>query len=346
MPMNTSTPYRELVANYDLPKVPCSTPPRVHPYYPHIRALHAEWVNQHLPRKPGGELPRSIAHIDPMWDSMFLPFGDTERLFHHTCLTTTNIDLDDTAIVHRDRFEAVFSDAGFVDAEAAIDDDPYMRAYRLVWHTIRHHAPSERVYQRMRTAWQSWVDAATVENGIRAAGQPIGLDAVMRVRQDSVCMRTYFVGSEYVLNIDAGDITCTDPDVLRAIEAGVTYVILTNDIYSYRKEYFFNDPISAIFALRNAHGHSLQQAIDKVYQMLDALDREQAALVERIHARYEKHPLGERLHQCFENYRAIASGHVQACLETPRYNGRGYVWDGMRSRRVTVQSELLPLETV
>ncbi|MDP9913632.1 hypothetical protein J2W27_005768 [Variovorax boronicumulans] len=344
--MNTSAPHRELVADYDLPQMPCTTPPRIHPYYPHIRALHAEWVNRHLPRKPGGALPRAIAHIDPMWDAMFLPFGDTERLFHHACLTSTNIELDDTAIAHRDRFDAVLGDTAFVEAESAANDDPYTRAYRLIWHTIRTTAPSERVYRRMRMAWRSWIDAALVENEIRAAGKPIDLDAVLRLRQESVCMRTYFVGSEYVLNIDAGDITTTDPEVLRAIEIGITHVTLTNDIYSYRKEYFFNDPISAIFALRNAHGQGLQQAIDTVYGMLAALDREQADLLERVHARYAGHPLGERLHQCFDNYRAISSGHVQACLETPRYNGRGYVWDGMRSRRVTVQSERLPLETV
>ncbi|MNQ18223.1 (+)-caryolan-1-ol synthase [compost metagenome] len=332
--MDAAKQGRELVADYELPEVPCGVPPRINTCYPTIRERHAAWVYQFVPPLHPGTLQRGIAQMDAMYDSLVFPDGVPERVCNHACLTTMIIDCDDLAQLKTALFDQI------AEGQAS---DPHSLAFADVWSTFRKNAPTEALYRRIRSAWRDWLDAVATENRLRRGGNVPDVETVLHLRQTSVGLRPYFIAVEYVLDADLSDIT-QDPDALRAVEAGITHIELVNDLYSYRKEYFHDDSINTVAALRRFHGFSLQDAIDRVYGRLHELNRELEALTCTLSERYARHPDGTRARQCFDAYRSLVAGNVQWHLETPRYNGRGYVWDGRRSRRITSDSILAPVD--
>jgi hypothetical protein len=330
-----STVERELVANYNLPEIPCSVKPRINTHYPAIRARHADWIYQFIPPLHQGALQRSIEQIDVMYDSLVFPSGIPERVFNHACLTSLVIDSDDLAQLKTALYDQIVSEHA---------DDPHSLAYTNIWETIKKNAPSQSVYERIHAEWRSWFKTLLKENELRQNNQTPDFESILKLRQESSGLRPFFIAVEYILDIDAHEITTRDPETIRAIETGITHIALVNDLYSYRKEYFQSDSLSTISSLRIIHGHGLQDAIDIIYKRLFKLDHELTSIIKSLHKRYARHPLGQRLHDCFDAYHELVSGNVQWHLETPRYNGRGYVWDGLLARNIKVDSTLAPID--
>ncbi|MBI3310632.1 MAG: hypothetical protein HYZ77_05055, partial [Serratia liquefaciens] len=136
---------RRLVADYRLPEVPCSKPPRIHPHYPTIRARHSDWVYRFIPPLYEGRLQRGIEQLDAMYDSLVFPDGNMERVLSHACLTTMIIDCDDLAQLKNALFDQIATEKA---------NDPHSLAFANIWETFRKHAPSEAVYERIRAAWR------------------------------------------------------------------------------------------------------------------------------------------------------------------------------------------------
>ncbi|BAV75159.1 terpene synthase family protein [Pseudomonas chlororaphis subsp. aurantiaca] len=329
--MTTTEQDRYLVADYDLPAMPCSVPARINPHYPTIRERHAAWSYKFLPVREPHKIPRGIAQLDALFDSLTFPDGMPDRIYHHLCLLSTLVDGDDLAQQDPLLYEQVVLEQY---------DDPYSRAFADAWQTIRENAPTKAVYQRIRDRWRFWLLA--VQKEIEWSKAPnYDYEEMFSIRLQTVGMEPYFVVAEYVLDIDAGDVA-NDPDAIDAMTAASSFIICVNDIFSHRKECLHGDSMSTVSALRRIHGYSVQQAIDTLYTRMVDLDAKLSMLLAKLHERYAKHPLGERIHTYIDTYHAIVAGATQWHLETPRYNGVGYIWDGLRTRHITVETEMLP----
>ncbi|RFD28631.1 hypothetical protein CER19_13325 [Pseudomonas sp. GL93] len=271
--------------------------------------------------------------MDALYDSLMLPDGMAERVCHHVCLLSAVVDCDDLA-----QLNPVFCD----QIIAGDPDNPYTGPIIDIWNTIEKNAPSEAVYQRLRERWQEWFGFLEIEKKARKKPESLDVETCIQMHVVSAGIRPYPVAIEYVMDIDVGDVVL-DPDIERAKEVAVTHGALVNDLYSYRKECFHGDGLNPVHALRRDN-YSLQGAIDFIYRRLEALDAEMSELVGTLHGRYARHPLGERLHQYIDNYHLLIAGNAQWHLETPRYYGKGHLWDGRLARHITVQTRQLPID--
>ncbi len=328
-----ATPNHILVGNYDLPVIPCGVLPRVNTHYPAIRAQHSAWAYQHTPPLHPGALPRGIAQLDSLYDALMLPDGIADRVCHHVCLLSAVVDCDDLT-----QLNPVFCE----QIVTGDPDSPYTGPIIEIWNTIRKNAPSEAVYIRLRERWQQWFEFLETEKKARKKPELLDVDACIQLHVGAAGINPYPVAIEYVMDIDVGDIAL-DPDIERATEVVVLHSALVNDLYSYRKECFHGDSLNPIHALRRDN-YTLQGAIDFIYRRLEALDEELSELIRSLHIRYTRHPLGERLHQYIDNYHLLIAGNAQWHLETPRYYGTGYLWDGQLARHITVETQQLPID--
>lgn len=322
-----------LEANYDLPVIPCSVLPRVNTHYPVIRARHAEWAYQHTPPLHPGSPPRGVVHLDALYDSLMLPDGMADRVCHHACLLSAVVDCDDLA-----QLDPVFCD----QMVAGDPDNPYTGPIIAIWNTIRKNAPSESVYQRLRQRWQEWFEFLEIEKKARRKPESLDVETCIQMHVVSAGVRSYPVAIEYTMNFDASDVV-QDPDIERAKEVAVTHSALVNDLYSYHKECLLGDSLNPLYALLRDN-YSLQGAINFIYRRLEALDEEMSELIGTLHLRYARHPLGERLHQYIDNYHILMAGNAQWHLESPRYYGNGYLWDGRLARHITVANQRPPID--
>jgi terpene synthase-like protein len=326
----------ESVDHYVVAEVPCNLQPQIHPDYPTIRYKHADWVFNHFPFCRPGRLPRAIEQCDALYDSLVIPVGIGERVFHHGCLTTLAIESDDQALLTPTVFDKV---------SVAGADDPISLGWADALAVIRTNAPTEAVYQRIHDCWRDWVlSLQQLETPLRDSGDKLDLDTLLSMRQTTVGLKPHFPATEYALDIDATDVV-SDADGTAALELSLTHIIIVNDIYSYRKEYIQGDTLNSISILRD-QGYSIQESIDFLHAKACDCNQRLAEVVARLHHRYTDHPIGDKLHSYIDCYNRIPAGNLQWHLESPRYNGRGYIWDGRRTHSVGVSAEgnLFPIE--
>ncbi len=321
---------RDTVENWEsppkfmIPEMLKDISPRLNTHYPVIKRLHAEWLYENYGKPKPGTLHGAIERMDSLYDAYVFPDGLSERVAHHASVLTLAFQCDYMAISDPEQCERI------VAADPSAKDARIMDA---LWKTIRRHAPSEGVYQRLRGRWARWMRYLKEENKFRDNWLNEDMDSFLKVRLESSGMQCYVSAIEYVLDLDASDVL-DDPDLLRAIDLVALHGAITNDVYSYASEYSTKDSVSAIFVLRNTRGYDAQQAIDAACEMLEGFYLELADVIGQLHQRYAQHPLGQRLHLYLDTYLLMVTGTLQWHLESPRYGGHGHLWNGLPTRHV------------
>lgn len=153
---------------------------------------------------------------------------------------------------------------------------------------------------------------------------------------------------EYGLLIDlAGDLPGPLPGegaLGELIGKALDYLILTNDLFSFRAECAKGDYVNAVAAFIVQDGLSLQGAIDRVCEVADTCEREFLAQRAAILAG----PLGRRpdAQAYVDVLGCMMSGNLHWSYLTPRYHGAGHVWSGATSGRVTLHPDRTVFESV
>jgi hypothetical protein len=163
----------------------------------------------------------------------------------------------------------------------------------------------------------------------------------MSTRRDSVGGKMYFVLVEYGLLIDlAEDLPGPLPGagaLGELIGSTLDYLILTNDLFSFRAECAKDDYVNAVAAVIVQDALSLQGAIDKVCEVADEYEEDFLARREAI----LRSPLGRRsdVRAYVEVLGSMMSGNLRWSYLTPRYHGTGHVWNGATSGTVTLHPD-------
>ncbi|MGH3912607.1 MAG: terpene synthase family protein [Pseudonocardiaceae bacterium] len=344
-----NSPAFEPGTQFYLPELARHIPVRCHPQVDDIIAKSNKWVRSHF----GFAIPDRAA-MDAfcadgyaLWTSLLFPTLADDRtvdiadwtqyffLFDNVCSGAGH--LARRADGARELFSAI---TAVMEGRKIPTDYIYVAPFEELWSRIAVRMPP-RQRDRFAASVACFVDGCFSEVRSRAEGRVLDYETYMATRRNSAGGKMYFVLVEYGLNVDLTDDL---PGPLPGAGAlgeliGTTldYLILTNDLFSFREECAKNDYVNSVPALIVQDGLDLQGAIDKVCEVAD--DYERKFLAQRT-AILES-PLGCRsdVQAYVDGLGWMMSGNLHWSYLTPRYHGAGHVWNGATSGRVTLHPD-------
>ncbi len=316
----------------------------LHPEYYDILRRHEEWVYRHLfPGRPDAAARILRDNLSAMFVCMSYYNLDTERVLD-ICNLTDWLFIHD-ADVARLRTAPGSSDGarqasvdgylgrlrGMLEGGPAPDEPWAMESIHDLIDRFRAKA-SPVLFNRLAEAFGYY---STVTIGSEASdllNQKItDLDSYMEMRavRGSSATLFYHVVTEYVLGVDLDIEALRHPLVDQYWRSIMDHWYLPNDLLSFRAECARGDHNNAVCVLRRFEGLSLQQALDKVAELID--DRQDRAV--RQYAEICASPLASSpgLLDCLETFQHISAANQRWSYMAPRYHGEGFVWNGVLS---------------
>jgi Terpene synthase family 2, C-terminal metal binding len=149
----------------------------------------------------------------------------------------------------------------------------------------------------------------------------------MRAIRGSSATLFFHVITEYVLGVDLDPKIVSSEPVSQYWRSIMDYWYLPNDLLSFRTECTRGDHNNAVCLLRRFEGLSLQQAVNKVAELID--DRQEQAAGQ--YADICTSPLGSDpdLLACLKTFQHIGAANHRWSFMAPRYHGKSFVWNGV-----------------
>lgn len=314
---------------FRIPEPVCHTEAHINPEYPAIYERHAAWCRRLLPFVDAAAMTQFFERRYPMFDALIFPAGLPQRIVHSSCMNSLMFEVDDLALQQHAAFDEIASDR--------TTGHPYGPAFSDIWKTLEGHMP-ERVFRRYRDGWQDCFRGILAEREYTNSGNLPDFDSYLAIRQLSFGFQPLVVCVEYVLGIDLSDIIGADPDILRAQRAVCMHALLVNDLLSFRKEVSHGDLFNVVAILSYVHCRPLQTALDITGTLIRDVDAEIIRAHAQLRRRYCHMP---QILMYLTALTALCAGNLRWSLETTRYHGSGFGWNGMRSGSLTIDPDRL-----
>jgi hypothetical protein len=327
-----------------LPEIKRIIPVKCHPQYARAEELNTRYIRSELRGlyRDEAECQRNLTDLHALWACLVNPNAKDERIVKSAYWTSCWFTYDD-----------IMSDADWLGAMPAQaqeviddvlpalngDDDGTGKKYRKAARdNILMMQPdmTPRQMKRYLRDLREYIDAFTDEVAMRARGEIPDWKTYLDMHVTSGCEANLTV-LEYGQGFDLTEELETSKELREARRlVGESYVVV-NDLFSFRKEYFQGDYGNAISVFMLNEGLKLQEAVEKVCELIEEVERKFIEKREEILGS----PIGARpdvrAHLSELGY-AIA-GNLEWSYRTPRYNGAGHVWNGVRSGKVTITPE-------
>lgn len=144
--------------------------------------------------------------------------------------------------------------------------------------------------------------------------------------------------AEFGLGVDMSGPLLQSHALRSASDLSIRFVLLANDLFSYRKERFHGTlAFNAIDVFMRSEGLPLQESVDRLIGHLNACENEFYATYDEVLAT----PLGQRedVRRYLHGLEMIAAGTIQWYFNCGRYNGAGHVWNGTTSGTMILHPE-------
>jgi Terpene synthase family 2, C-terminal metal binding len=331
-------------AEFYLPEFPYLLPALCHPDTEAIRRESDGWVRTRMrfALDSDAAMDRLLEEGAALWTCYVLPTADPDRL-RYMCRYTEYLSVFDNAMVDRTQIgkdlgaaKALFDRVVNIlnDAPDAADFE-WGRVLRTLWGPMREGC-SDRLWNRFMGEVQRFLSGCVSEIASRAEDFVFDYDTYLKVRRDSVGMGMYFVLGEYGLGIDLTDEVADGP-LRELVDTALEHIMLTNDVFSFRAEAAMDDYVNAVAVLCLNEGMSLQDAIDRVFTVVEGKRVEFLARRAAIEAtEWGRRPdIAAYLDALWH----MMAGNLQWSYLTSRYNGVGHRWNGARSGVVTLHPD-------
>ncbi|KZM72627.1 terpene synthase [Nocardia terpenica] len=310
----------------------CRTPARVNPDYPTIYEQNAAWVRRFLPFTDAAAMSRFFEQRYAYFESLIYPTGLPGRVVHSSCMTSLMFEVDDLAMLRHAAFDGIAADW--------VADHPYGPAFADIWATLRDDMP-EQVFRRYQQGWQDCFRGILAEHDYIDRGILPDFDTYLDIRRLSFGFRPLLAAGEYVHGLDLSPLIHTDPDLERAQRATLMHALLVNDLLSFRKEYTQGDLFNIVAVLIHTHDQQVQTALNITGELIRRADAELADACATLRRRYLPLP---HLQLYLTTLNSLCAGNLRWSLETPRYHGSGYGWNGLRGGTIALDPDRTVLE--
>ncbi|NSL85811.1 hypothetical protein ECE50_003145 [Chitinophaga sp. Mgbs1] len=208
--------------------------------------------------------------------------------------------------------------------------------------------PLNDLYRRMRAtftpAQQNRADSALLvildgffdEVCLRATGQMIDFDTYYLAHQKTCGLNWCFLLCESGIGVDLSDLIHTYPALGRLHQGLTDRMNFGNAIFGLPRDMVKHDIMNPVIVFVEHHGLSLQNAIDKVYNL--ALEGEKMfndAIQEIIEGEYRHRT---DLLAYLTNLKYFMAGDAKWEEMTPRYKGTGYSWGESNTFSVSIDT--------
>ncbi|MER7395335.1 terpene synthase family protein [Streptomyces sp. NPDC000151] len=212
----------------------------------------------------------------------------------------------------RDRYLRV------VDGEQAGDDFP---AGRMLGDAMALAIPqmTPAVARRYRDAYRDILHSAVQEAEERKDGSLPDFATYMQGRRTNLFGYWATIQTEFALGLDLGRKLDESEDLALVRDLTIDHMVLVNDLYSFPKEYDAREVMNAVWIFVVREGRALQQAIDRLAELIGEVEDAFVAARRRI----AEGPLAGRadISRYVTELGHLISGNVYYHQRTTRYHG-------------------------
>lgn len=329
-------------ASFFLPEIMTRIPARSHPKTDEIELQSAAWVRRHLAFAFATErqLEQFLLTRCAYFACLIWPMTRDEWMLDLANLSQHLFAFDDAygdrAGIGRDIQSAwkVFDDFFIVMAgEPPRSGHPYALNFQDIWGRVALPMTAGQ-RSRYRKASEDWLRDCAREIASREKGKVFDFDTYLAVRRGSVYSTPCFPIIEHGLGIELPEELITSPELAELHLLCTDCMILINDLFSFHKEALSGDFVNAVSILCMRHGLGLQQAVDRVCEILHAAE---GMFLQKCRDLLAKN---EDLQVVLSPYLTALGYYMSGLLYwarfTTRYHGSGYVWNGLTSGIVTL----------
>jgi len=329
-------------ASFFLPEIMTRIPARAHHKVDDIELRSAAWVRQNLAFAFASEqhLERYLLTRCAYFACLIWPMTRDEWMLDLANLSQYLFAFDDAygdrAGIGRDSKSAwkVFDDFFVVMAgDSPRSGHPYALIFQDIWGRVALPMTAGQ-RSRHRKATEDWLKDCVREIASREKGMVFDFDTYLAVRRGSVYSTPCFPIIEHGLGIELPEHFCTSRELADLHLLCTDCMILINDLFSFQKEALDGDFVNAVTILCMRHELGLQQAVDRVCEILHAAE---GTFLEKCRDMLANN---EDLRPILSPYLTALGDYMSGLLHwarlTTRYHGSGYVWNGLTSGIVTL----------
>jgi hypothetical protein len=363
-------------AQFRLPDLSRLLPATLHPQAQKIHEATHQWVRDRLRPYFTDEITFThfVEHHVDLWGLLCTPSGRAERV-QSICQSHYLIMMIDDQFARPTPGSAHGREAAWygrtaelawivaekfgaiLKGEPADPETPLTGVFEEVWHSLTQHMAPE-LRNRLRTTLTEFIVGCAADIGPAPAGtsadfevseqasvapstETSDLEEWLRFRGYTIGARYNHVLLEHALDVDMTEPFEQEPTLLRAAELVARHQFLMNDLFSYRKEILAGQEHSNTLAvIQRLEGVDLQQAVDRLCDLAEQIERQYAHARQEIQAGSLK---GRRdVARYLDEMWHMITGNIEYSLMTPRYNGIGHHWNGLTAGQVT----LTPARTI
>lgn len=212
------------------------------------------------------------------------------------------------------------------------------QALAEVW--SRFQARSTTTWQeRFVTELSRFVRYCVEENKMRVEHTRLTVEDYMGLRFGDICADGVFLMGEYGLGIDLTHIRPRRPELREIDDVATEHLILVNDLFSFRKEYFRKDSISILGLLCDTEKLSLQEAINWVANEIEVKAKKFDSLQTRILATPVTTQDDADVHAYVRELAHIMYATAYWSHFCGRYHGPGFSWNNPLHGTVTLHPD-------
>ncbi|MFF4260845.1 hypothetical protein [Streptomyces virginiae] len=217
-----------------------------------------------------------------------------------------------------------------LDGRAPAVESAFTRAFTQLRDQTRSLAP-EPVWQRYARTLHEFLQACHAERDLVQDLAALDLATYEKYRSSSIG-ECCFPLLEFGLGIDLSPRLEELPGLRRLNMLVARHWIGVNDVFSYRKELYSGDTMNEIQLALAANGGDLQAAVDRIAATVHRAETEFDHLATELRAGAAGHDGDLRAY--LAALETMIAGNLEWSYLTPRYNGRGHTWNGLRDATV------------
>ncbi|MEU8551674.1 hypothetical protein AB0C81_32670 [Streptomyces roseoverticillatus] len=318
----------------DLPELLAGLKAELHPDHEFIRTATTPWTRNHLHRMGLGadwiDVFVSMRHDN--WPCWVYPRGITHRVRASADLTICvsvcdNLLTDMQRGLRPDRTAAVTDTVlRVVSGTADPGNDPLSVMTAQAWNGLTASMrPSQ--CRRVLAGIHDYVKGEAMADEIHRTGRRLTIEDYLPMRGYAIGARPWTAMLDHVLGVDLPDDLLDSAELCRARELAVLHSALVNDLFSFGRECREGQwPFNALGILHFHEGLSLQEATDALCELITDHERQLQDIVNTMRGGpWAGHPA---LNVYLEGLGHFIAGNVPYHFFSPRYGGRGHVWDG------------------
>lgn len=301
--------------------------PMWHPQHDEVEQMVAETDSPYILAYYGSQdaVDHYLAQSIPAWGGLCYPHAGPDRIYYIERLINAAGLLDDATTnptaVADEAWRGVLR-RHYLDALNGIRPPDGFPIAQLLYESMipvkEQLASKPRVWERLHDSFTELIDVQTEPLALQM--DHLTVERYLELRRVESWGEWLAMLTEYAIAVDMTDELAADESLREMRTAAIDSITLVNDPYSFRKEIYISESVNAVWLLMRLEGLTLQQALDRLAQMVRDNERRLIAAGARVLAG----PLGQRedVHRYVTELEHLASGNAECHAISTRFHGR------------------------